>query len=69
MNKESQTVEYKQNWHNDNLKVVSAFANSGGGALFVGLSEKYGTLSLCYLLGIKDAREILTLLFLSRCER
>lgn len=36
MNKESQTVEYKQNWHNDNLKVVSAFAHSGGGALIIG---------------------------------
>ena len=40
MNKESQTIEYKQNWHNDNLKVVSAFANSGGGALFIGLDDK-----------------------------
>lgn len=29
-NKESQTVEYKQNWHDDCLKAISAFANSDG---------------------------------------
>ena len=39
-NKESQTVEYKQNWHNEYLKVVSAFANSSGGVLYIGLDDQ-----------------------------
>ncbi len=40
MNKESQTVEYKQTWRNDSLKVVSAFANSDGGVLIIGLDDR-----------------------------
>jgi len=40
INKESQTVEYKQNWRNEYLKVVSAFANSSGGVLFIGLDDQ-----------------------------
>ncbi len=40
MNKESQTVEYKQTWRNDCLKVVSAFANSDGGVLIIGLDDR-----------------------------
>ncbi|MCK4592820.1 putative DNA binding domain-containing protein [Candidatus Parcubacteria bacterium] len=39
-NKESQAVEYKQNWRNDCLKVISAFANSDGGVLIVGLDDR-----------------------------
>ncbi|MFV1976067.1 MAG: ATP-binding protein [Candidatus Scalindua sp.] len=39
MNKESQTVEYKQTWHNEYLKAVSAFANSSGGVLYIGLDD------------------------------
>ena len=39
-NKESQTVEYKQNWRNDCLKAVSAFANSDGGVLIIGLDDR-----------------------------
>jgi ATP-dependent DNA helicase RecG len=38
--RESQDVEYKQNWRDDCLKVVSAFANSNGGILFIGLDDK-----------------------------
>ncbi len=38
-NKESQTVEYKQNWRDDCLKAVSAFANSDGGNLIIGLDD------------------------------
>jgi len=38
-NKESQTVEYKQTWRNDCLKAVSAFANSYGGVLIIGLDD------------------------------
>ena len=39
-NKESQTVEYKQTWHNEYLKVVSAFANNNGGVLYIGLDDQ-----------------------------
>jgi len=39
-NKESQTVEYKQNWRDDCLKVISAFANSDGGNLIIGLDDQ-----------------------------
>ena len=39
-NKESQAVEYKQNWRNDCLKVISAFANSDGGKLIIGLDDQ-----------------------------
>ena len=39
-NKESQTVEYKQNWRDDCLKAISAFANSDGGDLIIGLDDK-----------------------------
>ena len=38
-NKESQSVEYKQTWRNDCLKVISAFANSDGGVLFIGFDD------------------------------
>ena len=39
-NKESQKLEYKQSWRNDCLKAVSAFENSDGGVLIVGLDDK-----------------------------
>ncbi len=52
-NKESQTVEYKQNWRNDCLKAVSAFANSDGGMLIIGLDDR-GKPS-----GLKNAKKLL----------
>ena len=52
-NKESQTVEYKQTWRNDCLKVVSAFANSDGGVLIIGLDDR-GNPS-----GLKNAKKLL----------
>jgi len=39
-NKESQAVEYKQSWRDDCLKAISAFANSDGGMLIVGLDDQ-----------------------------
>jgi len=39
--KESHIVEFKQNWRDDYLKTVSAFANSKGGVLFVGIDDKW----------------------------
>jgi len=52
-NKESQTVEYKQTWRNDCLKAVSAFANSYGGVLIIGLDDR-GKPS-----GLKNAKKLL----------
>ncbi len=52
-NKESQTVEYKQNWHNEYLKVVSAFANSSGGVLYIGLDDQGKSL------GLKNVKKML----------
>ncbi|MFH1527048.1 MAG: RNA-binding domain-containing protein, partial [Bacteroidota bacterium] len=52
-NQESQTVEYKQNWHNEYLKVVSAFANSRGGVLYIGLDD-HGKSS-----GLKNVKKLL----------
>ena len=53
MNKESQTVEYKQNWHNEYLKVVSAFANSSGGVLYIGLDDQGKSF------GLKNVKKLL----------
>ena len=52
-NKESQTVEYKQTWRNECLKAVSAFANSYGGVLIIGLNDM-GKPS-----GLKNAKKLL----------
>jgi ATP-dependent DNA helicase RecG len=52
-NKESQTVEYKQNWRNDCLKVISAFANSDGGKLIIGLDDQGNPL------GLKNVKRLL----------
>jgi len=45
-NKESQTAEYKQIWHNEHLKVVSAFANNRGGILYIGLDDQGNAFNL-----------------------
>ncbi|MCG2715978.1 MAG: putative DNA binding domain-containing protein [Candidatus Marinimicrobia bacterium] len=52
-NKESQIIEFKQNWHNEYLKVVSAFANSRGGVLYIGLDD-HGKSS-----GLKNVKKLL----------
>ena len=52
-NKESQAVEYKQNWRYDCLKVISAFANNIGGVLFIGLDDQ-GTPT-----GLKNIKKLL----------
>ena len=52
-NKESQTVEYKESWRDDCLKAVSAFANSGGGVLIIGLDD-HGKSS-----GLKNVKRLL----------
>jgi ATP-dependent DNA helicase RecG len=52
-NKESQTVEYKQNWRNDCLKAISAFANSDGGVLIIGLDDQGKSF------GLKNVKKLL----------
>jgi ATP-dependent DNA helicase RecG len=52
-NKESQTVEYKQTWRDDCLKVISAFANSDGGTLILGLDDHGNPL------GLKNVKKLL----------
>ena len=51
--KESQTIEFKSNWQSDHLKVISAFANSNGGILYIGLDDN-GKPS-----GIKNVKKLL----------
>jgi ATP-dependent DNA helicase RecG len=37
---ENQNIEYKSDWRDEHLKVISAFANSSGGQLIIGLNDK-----------------------------
>ncbi len=36
---ESEKVEFKEFWRDEFLKVVSAFANTNGGSLFIGIRD------------------------------
>lgn len=37
---ESETIEYKESWHADHLKDIAAFANTRGGVMRIGVSDK-----------------------------
>jgi len=37
---ESQTVEFKESWRDEFLKTVCAFANTDGGALYIGINDQ-----------------------------
>lgn len=39
---ESYTVDFKEKWNDDAIRVVAAFANTFGGLLFVGVAEDFG---------------------------
>ncbi len=39
--KENQNTEFKESWRDEYLKVLSAFANSDGGTLYIGVDD-YG---------------------------
>ncbi|MDR3328561.1 MAG: putative DNA binding domain-containing protein [Prevotellaceae bacterium] len=39
MKKESQYIEWKESWRDDYLKTLSAFANTAGGRLYVGIAD------------------------------
>lgn len=43
---ETHNIEYKQQWSNDCLKVISAMANSNGGMLFLGLDDQGNPMEL-----------------------
>lgn len=53
---EDQFVEWKSLWKDDYLKHLSAFANSGGGQLHIGISDSGE------ILGIKDSKKLLEVL-------
>jgi ATP-dependent DNA helicase RecG len=40
MSKESQNIEWKESWHDNYYKWMSAFANAQGGKLFIGIDDK-----------------------------
>ena len=37
---ETQTVEFKEEWWDEHLKTVCAFANTDGGVLYIGVNNK-----------------------------
>lgn len=39
---EGYTVDFKQQWNDDSLRVVAAFANTFGGIILIGVSEAGG---------------------------
>ncbi|MCD6318341.1 putative DNA binding domain-containing protein, partial [Candidatus Aerophobetes bacterium] len=50
---ETQNIEFKSNWRNEYLKVISAFANMDGGILFIGLDDKGNPV------GVESAQKLL----------
>ncbi len=50
---ESQTTEFKQLWKDDYIKTISAFANSDGGKLYVGVDDDGE------IVGIENAKKLL----------
>jgi ATP-dependent DNA helicase RecG len=53
MKKETQNVEWKENWRDEYLKWVSGFANAQGGKLYIGMDDN-GKIS-----GLQDTRKLL----------
>lgn len=51
--KESQNIEWKENWRDEYLKWICGFANSEGGKLFIGINDK-GVIT-----GINNAQKLL----------
>ncbi len=50
---ESQTVEFKESWRDENLKSLCAFANTEGGRLIVGIDNDGN------VVGIKNSKKLL----------
>ena len=53
MNCESQTTEYKEQWHDKYLSYISGFANAKGGTLYLGINDAGE------IVGVSDARYLL----------
>ncbi|MCL4546539.1 MAG: ATP-binding protein [Deltaproteobacteria bacterium] len=49
---ESQTVEFKEGWRDENLKSLCAFANSEGGQLVIGVDNNGNAI------GIKNPKKL-----------
>ncbi len=39
MKKETQTIEFKQSWHDEYLEWICGYANAYGGALYIGRAD------------------------------
>lgn len=50
---ESQNVEFKSRWRDEYLKVISAFANTDGGVLILGVDDKGKPI------GVENAKKLL----------
>lgn len=46
MNIENQHIEWKENWKDDFLRNIVAFANSDGGVLYIGINDKGITIGI-----------------------
>jgi len=54
--KENQNLEFKESWRDDYLKIISAFANSDGGVLYIGVDDNGKALGL----SDKDIKKLLS---------
>ncbi|QSZ40666.1 hypothetical protein GJV85_00535 [Sulfurimonas aquatica] len=50
---ESQTIEFKQIWKDDYIKWISAFANTDGGKLYIGVADDTS------IVGVANAKKLL----------
>ncbi len=50
---ESQNTKFKQNWQDNNLKTICAFANADGGTIYIGIDDKGRSVAL------KDPKKLL----------
>ena len=53
MNKETQNIEFKENWRDEYLKWICGFANAQGGTLYIGVADNG---DVC---GLQDAKKLM----------
>lgn len=53
MKSESQTIEYKESWHDEYLKWICGFANAQGGTLYIGINDDK------QVVGVKNAKRLM----------
>jgi len=51
--KESQTIEFKESWRDEYLRIICAFANTDGGKLIIGVRDDGK------VIGVKDSEKLL----------